>query len=37
MRDPLVSETRTEQRRCETVVRPKLTDGEVAGGDIISQ
>ena len=32
--DPRVSETRTEQLRCATAARPKLTDGEVAGGEV---
>ena len=34
--DPRVSETRTEQLRCAMVARPKLADGELAGGDIIT-
>ena len=33
--DPRISETRTEQLRCTMVARPKLADGELAGGDII--
>ena len=34
--DPRVSETRTEQLRYATVARPKLADGELAGGDIFT-
>ena len=35
--DPTCHRPETGQLRCATVARPKLTDGELAGGDIITR